>query len=474
MMGNKGIMIALGVVFLLAFIPASLAINELFITPSTKTVDVIAKTPTNFSVLVNNTFSFTAFNFTCNPIDNVKFFKLDGINPNSVGTFNFQVNASGAMNVDLSSSCNFNFLTQTSRATKTIRVNISDNLPVYSPNILNVYVQDSIIFKNIGSTIHTVTATDSSFSQALNPGEEWTYIPTSVKNTSFTDSTTNAGGSINAFSNIIQVPTVNNAYAKTLIIHINSIFSETNIAIEIQTVNFTVAYNGESEGVIKITNVGNAIARGIHLAGDWITFGENDFDIPIGSNNLLIFKVKPFISTTGQTNMSYVKTITFTGTNIGQRTSDIRIFIPYNRFITSANGSGVISNLNDAIRLLREFCNSNPNSAFCSNTGNGSIVYRDRNISINVTPQEWINFRNSVSNVTLRQDRLENVVKLVSDSVTVMNDKFTNQTTVIIDLRNKTNDSYAAMLALLAVFMIMMIVGGFLYVYGRFGGKWFK
>ena len=124
---------------------------------------------------------------------------------------------------------------------------------------------------------------------------------------------------------------------------------------------------GTKEDIFQIKNIGNNTAKNIILAGDWITFSFNNFDLNSGESKNIGYIIKPTgIIQTNHTNQTYEKNITISG-NFETISKELTVFIKHS-IITSGGGGGSI--IEQIISQLKQYCSDNPTDVqLCPQTG---------------------------------------------------------------------------------------------------------
>jgi len=184
-----------------------------------------------------------------------------------------------------------------------------------------------------------------------------------------------------------------------LILNLNIKNNYVNTAINLESVskdNFDLKFYETFPGNhIVLKNTGNETAKNINISGEWMTFGENNFDILPGATYFVSFSVKPSITHTNQTNKTYVKNLYISG-NFPQVVKNISISVQY---------ADVNSELGDTeqglVSFITQFCNENPN--ICNTEPR--IIYRSINDSENYF------------NATLGENQLKSVFMALADFI---------------------------------------------------------
>ncbi|MEK6884773.1 MAG: hypothetical protein AABY22_34395, partial [Nanoarchaeota archaeon] len=185
------------------------------------------------------------------------------------------------------------------------------------------------------------------------------------------------------------------------------------------------------EGALRVTS-GSSKAHNVKLDGDWITFDENNFNLNSNETNLLVFRVKPIILDTQETNKTHIKTIKVSGSNFPTVTKDITIFVPYQKLVSVSNASN--QQLIEEIKRLKEILS-------LLNLSEGQqpqIIYKEPEFGLNLSASELrellLNFRGIKSTV----DRTANIQKENIDSIKVEIGEIKNLQNET-DMQNKEN-----------------------------------
>lgn len=149
-----------------------------------------------------------------------------------------------------------------------------------------------------------------------------------------------------------------------------------------------IAFTSLEGGILSVVNTGNKTAKKIHLSGDWMSFTENDFDLAVGETNNVEYDIEPAVSSTSETNKSYVKNMSISG-NFQTVFKEVNIFVEYRANI-DANSSTASEGI-DA--LLRGFCERNPDVCrpiIVQALGNGSQGVSQVNITQEQFKDIWV------------------------------------------------------------------------------------
>jgi len=202
----------------------------------------------------------------------------------------------------------------------------------FNPISITIEKNDYIRWKNQGVLTHTVTSLDPPFDQSIPPNGTYERQFSEIKFIDYKDSNILFQGHINVVNKSEEL-TYNPDYDRDIIFIINSIYNETTIRMEITQKNFTLNYNDETDGILKLDNNGSYKILNVTLTSSksWISFDENHFDISSGSTNYVLFKIDPLIIEADETNQTYYIDILAKGINSQEVKETISLFIPYER-----------------------------------------------------------------------------------------------------------------------------------------------
>jgi hypothetical protein len=127
--------------------------------------------------------------------------------------------------------------------------------------------------------------------------------------------------------------------------------------------NYNTTYNGEIDDIFSIRNTGTNIAKNITLSGDWISFSVNNFDLGVGQTRNIGIAIKPFITSTDQTNKTQVKNISIIG-NFPELDQSFNIFIYYQDMGIAMSNNSYDPDL--LRKLIKYGCTQNPNWEECN------------------------------------------------------------------------------------------------------------
>lgn len=275
----------------------------------------------------------------------------------------------------------------------------------------------------------------------------------------------------NAFSNIIcdlNVQSLNGLVAEFYNFNLttNIEFPQTSIIAQTFTNKYTMNFFDTKSDTMKVMNNGNTTAYDIHLSGDWFTFNTNDFNLKPGQSQNINYNINPanFITTTNQTNKTYVKNITISG-NFKNYTQSFNIHI--NQAIINENKT----NQTGFIEYVKEFCKQNP--TIC---GSGQqIIYKtvgdNKDIKLNLTQnqaQQLFEYMiTTLNNVQLTNDIVKAKTNNISENINNINKVIQNNTKNIQETHQnqQTQTTWVTLFWATLIFVILIFLGYGIYYY---------
>jgi hypothetical protein len=151
-------------------------------------------------------------------------------------------------------------------------------------------------------------------------------------------------------------------YDAKLNLKLNINYPNTEVEIVIIETNYTINYNGEKEDILKVKNIGQKEAKNINLKAEWLSFGENLFDLKAGESKNIAYTIDPKIYNTSDTNKTYTKKLKVSG-NFHEIEKSFYIFIPH----SIVRSIGDIGDFDP--EMLRNsfilYCKSYPEDSMC-------------------------------------------------------------------------------------------------------------
>jgi len=306
----------------------------------------------------------------------------------------------------------------------------------FRPSVLEITRGSAVSFVNKDNyNIHSVVDQGSEFSSGdIQINNSWSYVFNNIKNYTVRD-----GWVYGNYMTIrVKDPnelilTHNNDYDRSLSFNISSTYISTTLNGIILTSNFSSEWNESQEGVLSIQNNGSSIAKNIKLVGEWASFSKNNFDLAAGQTTYVNIEIIPYITTSAETNKTYVKTINISSNNTPLYSYNYNIFINYSANVTA------ITNSSDWVKYFfykKEFCEkSNWTAPDCRTEPIIEYVptynCSDMQINITTTIAEWQRFLSTNTDIKIS---FEDFIKMEKEK----NDNLNNS---LVSLDNKTSQS---------------------------------
>lgn len=388
----------------------------------------------------NTSHNFPIFNITIEDIPLINFSSIQELRINETKTLNYSYKITEPVVDTYTGKLTYLYKTNISKEPQNYTITV--NATGFSPINLTISQNDTIIWENIDTVNHTVTNLNNPDDRIeLLPGQKFFRTFTEITNFSYFDEKTSIGGNLKIKSNLIEAFTHTPSFDIPITVTLQ--FTSSNIETDIIPDTFSIDYNKEDQGVIRLKT--NDSVFNVNLQGDWFTFQENDFDLE--GTKIIVFTIKPDnITVSDQTNQTYTKEIIITGENLISTTVQVPIFI--NR----ANLTDDIDN----IRLILRPMTLKEQRAYCEEIDwddptceeyirNDSYpVYVERTIRPELNESQFIDFIEAPDTLLQSNDRIINRIEQTEsqqnnriDSVT---EKVNNLETQITDLSGKINN----------------------------------
>ncbi len=347
MLKNKSILLA----FIL-FIPIVSA--QLIIEPQSISLSTNINYEKTISIKLTNTFNFSLYHINFTPIEDFSFPFINQLESNKSIEINITIKPTSAYSTTKTSIAKFMFYSLILSNPKTYNITISDTS--YIPNLITIEQYDYILWKNNGNISHSITDTQGTFDNIIPSGSAYTIQFNQIKYIDYYDKSILFHGYIQV-RNKSEELTYNPSYDKTIYFSINSQFNESSIEMELIDNNFSIKYNEQDEGMLKIKNVGSSKIINITLSADkWVTFDENNFNIDPSSTNYVVFTLDPSINEADETNQTYAIEIRAKGINSQEVKDEIILFVPYEQSLENL-GNLSREELISLLNLLRDQLN---------------------------------------------------------------------------------------------------------------------
>lgn len=356
---------------------------QLIIDPLSIVVKV--EEPKTFQITLNNTHNFTISNFT---FDNLPYFTFPEIilEPSQVNTYNFTVDMHESHFGTIQSKVKFKYYVNLQEQITTHHINIT-KLSRFDPNFITIGNGDTVTWTNRDDIDHTITFGTFDYEVGVNDSVSHIFENIEVINCQLLWN--HIGGTIKVINRTKPQQIQNPNYDINWDIDLTSVLNPTTLEVDTAESSFEVGATEYTEGMLKIENTGNETAERIELTSSikWAVFEFNNFSLEIGKIKWVRFTISPVVFNTTETDKSYSIDIKAKASNSEEHSTNINVFIPYEDLTIRQEDPLFL------LSLIEDFCRNNPRNAFCNNTESGEdiIIYRDPEISLNLTVTEFYN-----------------------------------------------------------------------------------
>jgi hypothetical protein len=262
----------------------------------------------------------------------------------------------------------------------------------------------------------------------------------------------------------------NPAFDRTLTFRMNIRSQVSNLVLTIFEPNVTVAFNGDKETALSIRNNDNigALRLTVNDSLGWTFFPQNTITLNPAEERVLIYRIRPRITATGQTNQTHVLTITAQGENTVAVTRTVSVFVPFQNLTGTS-----VENLN----LTREQLQAELEAAIArftalrdslaGGTNATSIIFLERNQTLALTGEQLNALALALPSLKESVDRLlgdrQTVIENVNSQIAQAN---TNSATALeltktLESALKNMQSWRAFTIVLG--SVLLLEGGLLY-----------
>ena len=438
-------------------------INAISISPNPIVLSQQISSTKNYTIQIQNNFNFNIFDFNFTNLTQYGF-----INPNITILANETKNVTLVFSPTSSffgiakSIVKFKYFADIPTAVTTYNSNINSAPNGFSETFILLRQGDSIKWKNQDTISHTITS--SLFTTTITPGSTYTHTFNQLGTFEITDPTWDEFPKFHQNVQVIERTSsekvTNPDYNYEFNLNISFLLNPTTLEFELLEDNFEVPATGETEGLMRIKNIGNTTAEQITISSDsiWIDPKENNFNLNPNGQKFVAYKISPAIFNTDGTNKTYSINITIQSLNSELQSKQISVFVPFSQVFQDTESAEFV------FSLLEKFCNANPNNLFCNPNRtiiNGTGSNQSGNFSINVTDEDWVEFKTAVESVKTDTQRNTNDLKILADAFGLTtNDvlKLINQT-YSKQLENEKKANTSQNIRWIIGFFIIIIVG---------------
>lgn len=437
--------------------------SAIIVSPSTISQTVYTFAPATFNLTITNSHSFDIFFLNFSKLNDFTFPALNNLSAGGNITLSGTISTTTAYSNTVSSLITYFYKSNINAdpVTKNVSINASGFQPLNSQ-----IIQGSIVrWTNNDTLTHTVTSTI--FDQSLAPGETFQFTFNTIGNVSYFDRNTNLQGKVE----VLDPFSLQFVHSPDNDVRINfsitSVLVETNLSATLLSGDkYTIDYNSQKGGVIKVSNVGSTQLRNVRMsANQWTLFSQNNFNVNSSQDVFAIFNLIPLITNESETGKNYSIIIDVFSDNALPVKLNLSVSIPL--------VSQVIPNSTTACDFFREkkvFCTAFPTSPFCATEPiikEVSIVkYESPPLPYNYTQEDVLQLNRKYMSIDDRFQRFENYVKKgiddLSNSTTAARANSEQTRTTVESLRSENEDrkSLNKTLTVLAIILLVLVVVG--------------
>ena len=240
------------IAFLFILCNASLA--SLQITPTSFSISQKVNELGNYTVIVKNTANFTFYNISFQSLQYFTFPTILQLNPNEEHFVNLTLISASPVTLSSSTKVQGYYNVTVILSPKNHNMTINDTK--FSPQVITINKDDSIIFFNNGTITHQVLGAN------IAPNNSYTHQFTTTGNTTLQDGVNPLiQAQVVILPNSAEQLAHNDNYDATLSFSGSISLSETTISIEAIGNTFFAHLNSSTDGLLKLTNTGSKEAR---------------------------------------------------------------------------------------------------------------------------------------------------------------------------------------------------------------------
>lgn len=412
----------------------SLASADLIIHTQPMQINQKVNTEKTYQMILENTFDFDIEGFEFSELSEMGFsFPNIVIPKNTTKNIDFIVNPTTGFHGQKTSKISFKFEVKIPEITQTHTINLTNKWGMHE----TIYARDgdTIVWNNMGTETRELTAAEFGESKIILVNESASYGLNQIGTLHYYARVAGeiySEGIIEVINKTSDEMVHNQDYDANLVLNIDITAKPTNLSVSLSKDNFEIEYMKFKKGLMTINNTGNEIAEKTELSSDseWVSFNKNKIDLSQGEEDWVEYTITPLILNTNQTNKTYSINIVTKALNSEEKINKIEVFIPY-KLVSDEIGDSDLEYLN---WLDKVYCVSHPTSFLCdpeTSEGNGSIIYKDVEIPINITGSDFYD--------TLRRlQRLEDSNERTNNELKLMGDNFNKQMPGVTEMVNES------------------------------------
>lgn len=409
---GKSFLFFIAIVLPIFLIATPIVTAGLTITPNSIIDSVYVGNEKTGSLIIVNNNSFTIYDLRFSHNDLINFSGINELPPGAMGNIDYKIKTTQAGTQNFNMDISYYYFTDISNQPVFREVNITTQ--GFTPQHLKLTQGSQIKWNNLDNVAHSVTC--SLFDATIQPGSSYQYTFSNIAYTDYSDTYIGYHGYINITSSTTSEWTHNPDLDISFNVNLNSLYTTTNLTVEMIDSNFTLNHNGTQDGLLKINNLGSDLARSLYLTSNtpWISFNKNNFSLDGSQSTYVTYTIAPTILYANETGQTYSKSIFINGLNTPPISGSIIIKI------NPAN----ISELQDLsydelLRIRNELLDILNNLNIPNSTSN--IVYRDSEFPVNYTQADVYNMKRDYALLASEASTTNNQLKILQDNYAMIN-----------------------------------------------------
>jgi len=441
----------------------NLATAQLTIDPQPLEVETQVNQQISYLINIFNPYNFEILDFQFGNLKSLGFtFPNITIPANQSKSVTIIVLTTSSIHQNLQVPVSFRYFVELSSEPETHNINIEDP-EGFLPNYLPIHQGDTIIWKNKHSVNLDLVIEGATYEIPVNSTIQHTFNNLGTFN--YYDIYLGYSGTIEVLNKTSHEKAHNPNYDINWVVNINSILNPTNLSVDNSKKDYEIEYGKFKKGLLTITNNGSEKAELIKLTSesDWISFNKNNIDIEPGEEDWVEYSITPIVFSTNETDKTYTLNIKVKASNSGEYTKTINVFVPFKE-ITNTFGDSDVDTLN---WLLNVFCPKFPTSFLCNQSltkgANGSVIYTERDIPINVSKEVIYEIKKNILKLTDSGERTNNELKILADKwgITLPElERILNQSLTLQVENEKKTKTQTNVLWILGFFTLLILVIG--------------
>jgi len=396
-------------IFLISSVSAGITI-----TPATLEATTQINEQKDYQITIINNFDFDIFDLSFGDLTSKGFTFPDmTIEKNSTKSFTILFKPTISIHENLQVPVSFKYFVDLPLETATHQINISDPAG-FTPNYLPIKQGDSVKFNNKHGNNFDVVIEGNSYN--IPNGSSITHQFNNLGLKTYYDSYFGFSGSVEVLNKSSKEKAQNPNYNINWAVNINAISNPTTLTVDNSKNSYEVEYGKFKKGLLTIKNTGTEKAELVKLTStDWITFNKNNINLEINDEEWVEYTITPIVFDTNETAKNYSISISTKGSNTNEINTTLSVFVPY-KIVSTTFGE---DSLDDRAWLDNVFCPKYPQSFLCNASSesyqNGSTIYTDSDIPINVSKRVIYDLQKDVKTTMDSNERTNNEMKILMD-----------------------------------------------------------